>query len=42
LEQKRDVYRILVGKPEGNRPAEDLGIDGRVLKQILKEYYGMV
>jgi len=24
-----------VGKPEGKRPVEDLGIDGRVLKLIL-------
>jgi hypothetical protein len=28
MEEKRDTYRILVQKPEGKRPAEDLGIDG--------------
>jgi hypothetical protein len=24
------VYRVLVGKPEGKRPLEDQGVDGRV------------
>jgi hypothetical protein len=27
--EKRNVYRILVVKPEGNSHLEDLGIDGR-------------
>jgi hypothetical protein len=25
----RDAYRILVGRPEGRRPLEDPGVDGR-------------
>jgi hypothetical protein len=25
----RDAYNILVGKPEGRRPLEDLGVDVR-------------
>jgi hypothetical protein len=25
------VYYILIGKPEGNRPLEDLGVDGKIL-----------
>jgi hypothetical protein len=28
-EEKRNVYRILVEKPEGNRPLEELDIGGR-------------
>jgi len=26
-----DVYRVLVGKPEGKRPLGDPGIDGRII-----------
>jgi hypothetical protein len=26
----RNVYRVLVGKPEGKRPLEDRGVDGRM------------
>jgi hypothetical protein len=29
--EKRGVYRVLVGKPEGNRPLGDPGIDGRII-----------
>jgi hypothetical protein len=25
------VYRVLVGKPEGKRPLERLGVDGRII-----------
>ena len=25
--EERGVYRVLVGKPEGRRPLEDLGVD---------------
>jgi hypothetical protein len=36
-EEKRNVYKILVGKPEGKRPLEDLGIVGNmILKWILQ------
>jgi hypothetical protein len=31
----RNAYKILVGKPEGKRPLEDLGTDGRILRWIL-------
>jgi hypothetical protein len=31
----RVAYRALVGKPEGRRPLEDPGVDGRI---ILKKY----
>ena len=29
-EEKINVYRVLVGKPEGKRPLEDLGIVGNI------------
>jgi hypothetical protein len=29
--ERRCVYRILVGKPEGKRPLEDPGVDGKTL-----------
>jgi hypothetical protein len=32
--------RILVGRPEGRRPLEDRGIDGRILKWIFKKWNG--
>jgi hypothetical protein len=25
------MYRVLVGKPEGQRPLGDLGVDGRIM-----------
>jgi hypothetical protein len=28
MEERRGAYRILVGKPEGNRPLKDLDVDG--------------
>ena len=29
--ERRGIYRILVGKPEGKRPLGDLGVDGRII-----------
>jgi hypothetical protein len=29
--QMRNVYKILVGKPEGKRPLAGLGIDGEII-----------
>jgi hypothetical protein len=26
-----NAYKILLGKPEGKRPLEDLGVDGRII-----------
>jgi hypothetical protein len=31
MEERRGVYRVLVGKPEGKRPLEDPGIGGRII-----------
>jgi len=39
---RRGVCKVLVGKPNGKRPFEDLGIDGRViLKWIFKKWDGV-
>jgi hypothetical protein len=29
--ERRDVYRVLVGKPEGKRPLGRPGVDGRII-----------
>jgi hypothetical protein len=29
--EKRDAYKILVGKPEGSRPLGTLDVDGRII-----------
>ena len=29
--QRRGIYRVLVGKPEGKRLSGDPGIDGRII-----------
>jgi hypothetical protein len=29
--EMRGVYTVLVGKPEGKRPLEDPGVDGRII-----------
>jgi hypothetical protein len=31
LGERRHAYRVLVGKPEGNRLLEDLGLNGRAI-----------
>ena len=33
--ERRGVYRVLVGKPEGKRPLEDPGVDGRIILRWL-------
>jgi len=39
--KRRCAYRILVGRPEGRRHLEDLGIhDGTILKWIFKKLGG--
>jgi hypothetical protein len=36
--EKRNAYRILVGKPEGRRPLEDQNVGGwTILKWILEK-----
>jgi len=35
IEEKAGAYRVLLGNPEGKKPLESLGIDGRlILKSI--------
>ena len=39
MEDKRGVYRILVGKPEGKRPLGNPGLDGRkILRWIFRKW----
>jgi hypothetical protein len=39
MEQVRNAYRILLGKPEGKRPLGCPKLDGRIiLKWIIKTY----
>jgi hypothetical protein len=36
--EKRNVYRVLIGKPDENNHLKDLCVDGRIiLKSILKK-----
>jgi hypothetical protein len=36
--EKRDTYSVLVGKTEGRRYLEDLGVDGNIiLKLVFKD-----
>jgi len=43
--ERRGVYRVLVGKPEGRNHLEDTGVDGRItLRWILRKWdvgYGL-
>jgi hypothetical protein len=32
----RDVYRVLVGKPDGKNHLEDLGVNGNIKKDLQK------
>ena len=37
--EKRGVYRVLVGKPEGRNHLRDPGVDGRIiLRWILRKW----
>jgi hypothetical protein len=33
--RERSVFRVLLGKPEGNRPLEDPGVDGRIILRCI-------
>jgi len=33
MEEMRNAYKILVGKPEGNNHLEDLGVERKVILQ---------
>jgi hypothetical protein len=39
-EEMNNMYNILVGKPEGKRPLERLGVDGRVMLEWILWKYG--
>jgi hypothetical protein len=36
--KRRGAYRVLVGKPEGKRYLEDRGIDGRIIRWIIRKW----
>ena len=41
--ERRVVYTILVGKPEGRNHLEDLGLDGRIIvRWIFRKLEGVV
>jgi len=43
MAERRGVYRVLVGKPEGKTPLGDPDADGRViLRWILRNWEGVV
>jgi hypothetical protein len=31
MQEMRNAYKMLVGKPEGRKPLEDLGVDGKII-----------
>jgi len=38
--ERRGVYRVLVGKPEGKRPVGDPGVDGTIiLRWIFRKWF---
>ena len=36
--ERRGVYRVLVGKPEGKNHLEDSSVDGRILRWIFRKW----
>jgi hypothetical protein len=41
--ERRGSYRVLVVRPEGKRPLQDIALDGRIiLKSIFKKWDGEV
>jgi hypothetical protein len=43
MEEMKNAYRIFVGKPVKARDhLEDLGLDGRIIKWILRKYIARV
>jgi len=40
--ERRGVYRVLVGKPEGKSRLGDPGVDGRILRWIFRKWDEMV
>jgi hypothetical protein len=36
MEEIRNAYKILVGKPEGKRPLEHRGVDGRIILEWIR------
>ena len=41
MEERRCVYRFLVGKPEGKTQFEDPGIDGRIILRLIFRKWDM-
>jgi hypothetical protein len=39
--EERGVYRALVGKPEGERKLEDLGVDGWIILGWISRRWGV-
>jgi hypothetical protein len=39
--ERRGAYRALVGKPEGRRPLERPGVDGRIILKWIFERLGV-
>jgi hypothetical protein len=39
--ERRGVYKDLVGKPEGKRPLEEPGVDGRIILRWIFRKWGV-